>query len=224
MIDLLLDIPAIDTNLRTSDDKCALQLALIPPYTDGPPFALAARLIEKGARTNQTSSESGDSILQTLARTGLEDAAVFLCAHANLNHINREGFTALHIAAQRGLPKLVEALLNNGASPNIQSGIAELKSALHFAVENDFANALQIFVDHIQLEGVGEKPDFNLKTADGDSPLSRALALGRKSLVPILISGGADVNARNGQDLTLLHQVNNPIHRICQICCRIYDF
>lgn len=205
MIDLLLDIPDIDTNLRTTDEKCALQLALLPPYTDGPPFSLAARLIEKGARTNQTSSENGDSILQLLARTELEEAAVFLSQHANLNHINREGFTALHIAAQKGLSQLTEALLKNGASPNIQSGIAELKSALHFAVENDHADVLQVFVDQNQADA-GEKPDFNLKTADGDSPLSQSLALGRKSLVSILIKGGADVNARNGQDLTLLHQ------------------
>lgn len=205
MIDLLLDIPDIDTNLRTADDKCALQLALLPPYTDGPPFSLAARLIEKGARTNQTSSDHGDSILQQLARTGLEEAAVFLSQHANLNHINHEGFTALHIAAQKGLSLLTDALLKNGASPNIQSGIAELKSALHFAVENDHAAVLQVFVDQNQANA-GENPDFNLKTADGDSPLSQSLALGRKSLVSILIKGGADVNARNGQDLTLLHQ------------------
>lgn len=204
MIDLLLNVPAIDTNLRTSDDKCALQLALVPPYTDGPPFALAARLIQKGARTNQSNPENGDSILQTLARAELEEAAVFLSEHANLNHINREGFTALHIAAQKGLSKLVEALLKNGASPNIQSGITELKTALHFAVENDSVDVLQVFVNHQQSNG--ERPDFNLKTADGDSPLSRALALVRKSLVPLLIAGGADVNARNGQDLTLLHQ------------------
>lgn len=204
MIDLLLNVPAIDTNLRTSDDKCALQLALVPPYTDGPPFALAARLIQKGARTNQSNPENGDSILQTLARAELEEAAVFLSEHANLNHINREGFTALHIAAQKGLSNLVEALLKNGASPNIQSGITELKTALHFAVENDSVDVLQVFVNHQQSNG--ERPDFNLKTADGDSPLSRALALVRKSLVPLLIAGGADVNARNGQDLTLLHQ------------------
>lgn len=205
MIELLLDIPDIDTNLRTSDDKCALQLALIAPYTDGPPFTLASRLIEKGARTNQTNSENGDSILQILTRAELEDAAVFLSEHANLNHINREGFTVLHIACQKGLSKLVEALLKHGASPNIQSGIAELKSALHFAVEYDHADVLQIFVKRCDTTD-GEKPDFNLKTAEGDSPLSQALALGRKSLVPILIKGGADMNARNGQDLTLLHQ------------------
>lgn len=198
-------MPNIDTNLRTSDDKCALQFALMPPYTDGPPFTLAARLIEKKARSNQTNAENGDSILQILARTELEEAAIFLSEHANLNHINREGFTALHIACQKGLFKLVAALLKYGASPNIQSGIAESKTALHFAVENDHIDVLQVFVERQNEEG-NEKPDFNLKTADGDSPLSLALSLGRKSLVSILIKGGADVNARNGQDLTLLHQ------------------
>lgn len=207
MIDLLLEQSDLDTNLRTSDDKCALQLALLPPYTHGPPFDLAKRLIEKGARSNHNSTDNGDSILQTLARSGQEDAAVFLTEYANLNHINREGLTTLHIACEMGLPKLVKALLENGASPNIQSGITDMKSALHYAVDSKNKEVLQAFVDFKNADKEGaEKPDFNLKTANGDSPLSLALAVDEvKDLVPVLIKGGADVNARNGQDLTLLH-------------------
>lgn len=206
MIDLLLEQPDLDTNLRTSDDKCALQLALMPPYTNGPPFDLARRLIEKGARSNHNSVDNGDSILQTLARAEQEEAAVFLTEHANLNHINRDGLTALHIACEKGLPKLVEALLEHGASPNVQSGLTDMKTALHYAVESKNAEILNVFVNLKNSEKEGnEKPDFNLKTANGDSPLSLALKKA-KDLVPILIQGGADVNARNGQDLTLLHQ------------------
>jgi rabankyrin-5 len=51
-----------------------------------------------------------------------------------------------------------------------------------------------------------EKPDFNIKSTSGDSPLSLAMSLRRNDLVPLLIKGGADVNARNGRDETLLHQ------------------
>lgn len=207
MIDLLLKVPDVDVNVRTTDDKCALQFALMPPSTDGPPFAIAAALIEKGARPNQPSADTHDSLLQTLARARLEEACVFLVDHASLNHINRAGLTALHIACETGLAQLVRALLTKGASPNLQSGITDLKSPIHFAVVANQLEVLNVFVQH-KLDGStsSEVPDFNLKNSDGDSPLSLALSLGRKDLVPILIKGGADVNARNGQDLTLLHQ------------------
>lgn len=207
MIDHLLNQSDLDTNIRTSDDKCALQLALMPPYTTGPPFDLAARLIEKGARSNQNNAENGDSILQMLIKSKFEDSALFLAKHANLNYVNRAGMTALHLACENGLADLVQTLLENGASPNMQSGIGEMKTALHYAVENQHANVIDVLVEYKENASDGaELPDFNLKTVDGDSPLSLALQLEAKELVPILIRGGADVNARNGQDLTLLHQ------------------
>lgn len=213
LIDLLLDQRAddLDVNLRTADDKCALQFALMPPSTQGPPFQLAARLLtDHGARANQPTVDTHDSLLQQLAAGALEDAACFLVPYANLNHINRAGLSALHIASAGGLDRLVAALLAGGASPNLQSGITELKTALHFAVQSDRSTAvLSAFVEHkLNQTGsvAGEMPDFNLKNSDGDSPLSLALALGHNQLVPLLIHGGADVNARNGQDLTLLHQ------------------
>lgn len=203
----LLDLPNLDPNIRTNDDKSALQLALMPPYTKGSPFEMATKLIERGARSNQNNTETGDSLLQLLIKGNLEDSAIFLSQHANVNFVNRTGLTALHLTCQNNLPKLVKALLENGATPNIQSGIGEMKAALHYAVENKSIDVIRILVDFKEnaVENA-EKPDFNLKTVDGDSPLSLALMMEAKELVPILIEGGADVNARNGQDLTLLHQ------------------
>lgn len=207
IIEQLLELPGLDTNIRTNDDKCALQLALMPPYTTGPPFTLAAKLIEKGARSNQNNAESGDSILQLLIKSKLEDSAIFLSQHANVNFVNRSGLTALHLACQNNMPQLVKTLLENGASPNMQSGIGEMKAALHYAVENKSIDVIQVLVDFKEnANNNSEKPDFNLKTVDGDSPMSLALMIEAKELVSILIQGGADVNARNGQDLTLLHQ------------------
>lgn len=207
MIDRLLELRDLDVNVKTGDDRSALIFALTPPYTDGPPFKLATSLLTKGALANQQSADTGDSLLQTLARAQLEEACIFLAASCNLNHINRTGLTALHIACDMGLTRLARALLERNASPNLQSGITDLKSALHFAVIADRSEIISAFVDHkLALPEGAEAPDFNLKNADGDGPLSLALALGRVGVVPLLIRGGADVNARNGQDLTLLHQ------------------
>lgn len=199
MIKLLLDKPEIDLNLRTSDDKCALQLALMPPQTPGPPFDLAKLLLEKGASPNHIYPESGDDLLNHLIHLNLECAAIFLSDFTNLNHINKSGKSAMHLAAENGLVELVRVLLAKGAPANIQTQ-KDLKAPLHITVEKNNLEIIQAFLES------SNRPDFNLKNAAGDSPLSLALALGNNELVPALISGGADINSRNGSDQTLLHQ------------------
>lgn len=203
IIEILLENSDLDTNLKTSDEKCALELSLTPPHAS---FDLAKKLLEKGARPNTIQTESGDSLLHILTKSGLEESAVFLTEFANLNHVNRAGLTVLHLAGEKGFGKLAQALLKKGASPNIQSCLSELDSPLHYAVKSNSLNVINAMVDHKNDPESTEFPDFNLKNSSGSSPLSMALALGMKDVVPILIKGGADVNARNGQDLTLLHQ------------------
>lgn len=206
MIDQLLDHPNIDLNLRTQDEKCALFFSLTLIFPFAPPFTLAQKIVDKGGRANTIQTETGDSLLQVLAKAGYEDAAIFITSYSNLNHINRNGLTALHIAAQRKLSDLAREILKKGASPNLQSGVTELKSALHFAIESNAIDVIKVFVEIQNDPDIQEVPDFNLKNSSGDSPLNLALTLGYKELVPLLIAGGADVNARNGQDMTLLHQ------------------
>ncbi|KAI9579988.1 rabankyrin-5 [Glossina fuscipes] len=203
MVDLLLSVPNIDINLRTHDEKCALELSLRRSNLE-----LAAKLIDLGARPNPLKSHSHDNLLQVLANEDLEDSAVFLADFSNLNHVNSSGLTALHIAAHRNQAKLAQKLLSIGASPNIQSSIADLKSPLHLSVKSNAIEVIEVFAKQVSdhVDGNHEIPNFNCKDANGDSPLSLSLTLGKTNLVPILIKGGADVNARNGQDMTLLHQ------------------
>uniref|UniRef100_A0A1L8DIW4 Ankyrin n=1 Tax=Nyssomyia neivai TaxID=330878 RepID=A0A1L8DIW4_9DIPT len=194
MIEALLENVDVNLNLRTNDEKSALQLAL---QSDLSPD-IAKNFIAKGADANVRYKESGNDLLQVLVVAQMEVAAIFLADYANLNHVNKSGLTALHMACQRNMTKLVRKLLDGGADPNCQG--TEMRTTLHFAVVENNLSIIEAFVEHKNIV------DFNLKDSKGDSPLSLALALGKKDLVPKLIEGGADVNARNGQDLTLLHQ------------------
>lgn len=204
MIGELLKSPETDLNLVTRDGKCALRFALISSKFND--FTVAKRLIENGAETNGI--HQGDNLLQFLIKSGAEDAAMFMCDHVNLNFKNCEGFTSLHLAAKNGYAELVTKILMCGASPNVQSGVEEQqKTALHYAIEANWQDVVEAIVHFKSITAEGEeKPDFNIKSISGDSPLSLAMSLRHNNLVPILIEGGADVNARNGQDLTLLHQ------------------
>lgn len=212
MVDLLLGVPNVDINIRTNDEKCPLELSLTMATSHD--LKLADKLLKLGARPNPLKSETHDNLLQVLAGNVLEREAMFLIDYADLNHINNRGYTALHIAAEKNLSKLAEKLLRAGASPNIQSSVSDLKSALHVAVEFNASDVISEFASFVleneqnlsKNETIREAPNFNCKNSNGDSPLSLSLQLNRTDLVPILIQGGADVNARNGQDMTLLHQ------------------
>lgn len=204
MVDLLLNVPDIDINLRTCDEKCALELSLSAFKDEN--FTLASRLLKMGAKPNPLKSETNNSLLQLLALAGLESegASIFLTDFADLNHLNNSGMSVLHIAAKQNMPLLVTKLLSAGASPNILSGATDLKTPLHLAVETNTQEVINAFVDF--QKNSSNEIDFNCKDINGESPLSLCLALDRIELAPMLISGGADVNARNGHDLTLLHQ------------------
>lgn len=80
---------------------------------------------------------------------------------------------------------------------------ADLKQTpLHYAVKSNSESSIEDFIES-NSEG---KVNFNIRDANGDTPLSLALSEGYKSLVPILIKGDADVNVKNGKNFTLLHQ------------------
>ncbi|XP_017086725.1 rabankyrin-5 isoform X2 [Drosophila eugracilis] len=203
MVKLLLKVPNIDINLRTLDEKCALELSL---YMGDKDFTLALSLLQMGAQPNPIKSKTGDSLLQAFAMNGHQGElpAIFLADFANLDHTNFGGLTALHIAAFKNLPSLVKKLINNGALCNLQHIDSGLKSPLHMAVEANSIEALESFV---QLENkLNDVVDFNSKDINDDSPLSLCLSLNRTQLVLILIRGGSDINAKNKSNFTLLHQ------------------
>lgn len=210
LIEKLLQRQDIDINLKTTDEKWPLQLALTKPFIGDGDFSLAKQMIEKGANVNCVYHETADNLLLYLIRKGEPESACFLADYANLNYVNKLGLTAIHLACEKGFLRVVERLLEKEALPNIQSTAMEYNSPLHFSVIANNLALIRIFVNFKHTKSDQDEeifvPDFNLKNERGESPLSMALGLGHKELVPVLIEGGADLNARNGQDLTLLHQ------------------
>ena len=84
----------------------------------------AARLIERGSNPDAIDTRTGNSFLHRAALESNEAAAMFLVHHGAItNHKNVNGETPIHIAAQNGLHRLVEVLLQNGADPNLQTAL-----------------------------------------------------------------------------------------------------
>lgn len=207
LIDLLLEQSSVNVDIRTNDEKSALEFSLT--HQQLPPFQLAQRLLtEKNAQANQTYTASQESLFQSLIRRDLKEASLFLAQQngLELQHENRNGETALHLACQKNMTELVKVLLQRMSTETINVQTSKDRSAaLHMAVQSQFPEVVQLFVDANQEE---PRVDFNLRNASGDSPLKIALNAGQAELVPVLVQGGSDINERDEEsEMTLLHEV-----------------
>lgn len=209
VFELLLKNTKIDVNLKTMEENTPLFYALLKYESgDDGDDNYAAILIEKSATTNPLypTTNNNNSLLQMLILNAAEKAAVFLVDFLQENHIdhaNINGETALHLACKKNLATVVEKLLKHGANPNLTTNDESKQTALHYCVFSGAVECVRVFVGG----GGGGGVNFNARDANGETPISLALAVGCSGeLVPVLIEGGADVNVRNGKDFTLLHQ------------------
>ncbi|XP_065201380.1 rabankyrin-5 [Planococcus citri] len=225
LFSLLLSHDKVDLNARTLEGHTPLYFALISTRKLVNTNSFAARLVEKGAQPNPIYSQSSNSLLHVVTDDWLEDAALFICSHANnVNHTNRRGETPLHVACERGLVNLITRLLECGANPNIPTlppeslGVVEdvvsssyRLTPIQTAILNRQEDAVRAMLEYSAStqENQSENGFFlnlNHKDSKGDSALSLAVAMDMQRIVPELILAGADVNIRNGDGLTLLHQ------------------
>lgn len=111
--------------MRTNAGSTALWLALTQLNSlRGESDRFSALLIERGATPDSVDSITGNSLLHQAALESNERAAIFLvCHNANVDHCNHQGETPMHVASSRGLPNLVQVLLQYGADPNLQTNL-----------------------------------------------------------------------------------------------------
>ncbi|KAF5296308.1 hypothetical protein FQA39_LY12525 [Lamprigera yunnana] len=205
---LLLSQPNLDINLKNIEEHSALYYALLKYESgDNEENSYVSKVLQrKDVQVNPIYSQTGNNLLQTLILAEAREAALYLCGHMqNLNHVNIEGEAALHTACLKKCKVVCEKLLSLGANPNVLTNDLR-QTPLHFAVLSNSKDCIRKFIDHNNnLEGK-LSANFNLKDINGESPLSLALSQGFNELLPILIEGKADVNVRNAEDFTLLHQ------------------
>lgn len=203
----------MNKNLKTNDEHTPLYYALLKYEAgDDGDDSYAARLMESGVETDPLYTESCNNLLQVLILNGAEKAACYLVAHVqNLNHVNINGETALHLACMKNYAGVVETILRFGANSNLLTN--ELRqSPAHYAVRYGSVDCIKAFIafNNSTTTNGGDRPkieaNFNLRDINGDTPIILALNEDFNYLVPILIEGKADVNVRNGKDFTLLHQ------------------
>jgi ankyrin repeat protein len=112
----------------------------------------------------------------------------------DIDDTDRYGRTRLHIESEKGNKTKVLSLLEQGADVNIGDDME--KTALHYAVLNGHVNIIKMLLDY--------DADINACDENGFSPLMMTRCSVEK-IIPILLEAGADINAKNLEEKTLLN-------------------
>ncbi|CAF4458426.1 unnamed protein product, partial [Rotaria sp. Silwood2] len=191
----LLKPPNISLDERNIDDHVPLWLALQQAEQkrnlidfDFNNETFASLLVERGASIDAIDPLLNDSLLHKCARHHYQSAGIYLIEKgANINHMNKQGETALHLTSQFGLEQLTNALLENDANPNIQTYITSslpdevninvgLQTAIHRAVYASQDRILYIYINmYEKISDENLKPNFNLQDEHGQSVFSLTL-------------------------------------------------
>lgn len=113
-----------------------------------------------------------------------------------INAVDGDGNCALHLAALRGHPSVVQALVHKGCSKDtVDTKFGN--SAMHLAALNGHDVVVKLLIDARCKHDVREKA--------GKSPLHFAARLGHTAVVEALLKAGCDKDARSADGCTPLH-------------------
>jgi len=114
-------------------------------------------------------------------------------AAANINALDRDGATPLHLACKRGETRIVKLLLSHGADPDIATVGPNTWYPIHPACYGLHYDVVKLLLEY--------HADVNVRDSTGKTALHCALSVsngdGDKSgdLIQLLLDAGADVNA-----------------------------
>jgi ankyrin repeat protein len=168
-----------------------------------------------------------ESLLDLVENQNLDKIRDIFGLNQDVNSVNAQGQTALHIAATKDLTDIAAVLLARGATVDLAD--RQGNTALHLAVKNGSATILPILAQYgaslfsVDLQGksvlqtaLQQNPDLIPKLVTkntvgnrdsaGNTVLHVAAAQGLEGLADILISLGADQTARNNAGLTPLDE------------------
>tara|TARA_R110000868_G_scaffold357226_3_gene618681 strand:+ start:1461 stop:2726 length:1266 start_codon:yes stop_codon:yes gene_type:complete len=128
----------------------------------------------------------GDKTPLTLATLINDEESVnyLLTQHADVNHTDLTGRTALHYAAQYGLNRIVDILLNHHAHTNVLDN--EFRTPIWLAAANNNERCMQL------LTARGADVNQVLDTLLGNTALTEAATIGRADMISILLKHGAN--------------------------------
>jgi rabankyrin-5 len=183
------------------------------PFTDD---TFASLLVKRGASLDAIDTRSNESLLHKCARHHYQSAGIYLVEQGvTVNHWNKHGETALHLASQYGLETLTRTLLKYHADPNMRTNATVstsdddnirigLQTPVHRAIYARQENLLDFYINNRERT---IEPNFNLQDEHGQSVFSLTLWMNMLTLAKQLLdSGQATVNIQDCEQMPLLAQ------------------
>lgn len=174
------------------------------------PLHLAARratpelltfFLENGVSAAQI-DKKGNTALINAASGKLENVTLLYQTNNNINHQNKEGYSALTRAVQRGAKEIFNFLIENGANPKVID--ANQNNLLFYAFDSYFErnkdNNLYV-IDKLVALGV----DPNQIFSNGNNLVHMAIEKESKLLLEKAIALGVNINQTNDLNLSPLH-------------------
>ena len=190
-----------DANMKTPAGVSALSLAIANGSV-----AMTKLLLDAGADAN-TLEPSGESMLMSAAEVGVPGVVAELLKHgANVNarDVNFEE-SALMLASREGHAEVVKQLLDAGAEVNVKTKVGPEPQWVRPNSQRGFGFGVGI------IRG-GTPADRGRRDAwkGGMSPLLYAARQGHVEVAKLLLGAGADLNARESNDMwPLLMAISN---------------
>ena len=205
----LLLVQGADMNAENEMGETALHIVSVGQYASQEQGAGIARLLlERGVDVNARRKDSLTSLHMAAYKGRVEIVQVLINHGANTMLEDEEGETALHILSRGGYDsqeqgvRTARLLLERGVDVNARD--KDGFTSLHEAALHGMAEVAQVLLDH----GANAK----LETEEGETALhivSRGKYNSQEqgvSIVRLLLDRGVDVNARDKDSFTSLHE------------------
>ncbi|MBL8374126.1 ankyrin repeat domain-containing protein [Accumulibacter sp.] len=151
----------------------------------------AIQLINRGMDVNSVDATGNTLLMQSVQRDNMDFFDYLLKRRARLNTRNRNGETALSLAAYQGKLPFVQRLVQAGADVNLYGW-----PPLIYAAFNGHAAV----VDYLLKKGA----EINATTANGSTALLFAARFGHIEVVEVLLQNKADPNIANERGATAI--------------------
>jgi ankyrin repeat protein len=182
-------------DLADADGRTALAIAASRLYSD-----IVATLAAHGADTEARDKQGRTPLMQAIAAVSVpmptrsEDRAaeknerraivnLLLQHRADANSVDKLGWTPVALAADKGSPEIVAALINHGANVDIAVSGMGNQTPLMLAIRRNSPGTVMALI--------AAKPDFSRVDASGRTALSYARGYQDKEIIDLLQKAGA---------------------------------
>ena len=156
-------------------------------------YEIFTALVQNKAKVNFVWRDLNVSLLfQAASYKKSKYAEVLIRNGADVDMINLNDDTALHVAAEVGAEDIVEMLIKNFAKIDAKNAL--LETAIHLAADNGHMQVVEMLMNY--------GANFNLKDENDYTPLHMAVTNQHFDIVHCLIKYGANIELRNDEQNT----------------------